>query len=71
MVRWGIVTAGKISSDFVNAIHSHPDKDMVVAAVAARNIDKATEFAKTYNIPQVFGSYQALAVSDTFGKFEN
>lgn len=64
-IRWGIVTAGKICHDFCNAFNSYPDKgDVVLAAVAARNQDKATEFAKLHKIPKVLPSYEALAASD-------
>ncbi|CAD0194934.1 unnamed protein product [Chrysodeixis includens] len=63
-LRWGIVSAGLISGDFANAMNTFPDKgDQVIAAVAARDISKAEEFAKTYNIAKVFGSYEALAKS--------
>ncbi|XP_013197064.1 trans-1,2-dihydrobenzene-1,2-diol dehydrogenase [Amyelois transitella] len=63
-IRWGIVCAGKICQDFVNAVNSYPDKgDQVIAAVAARNKERATEFAKQLNIPKVFDSYEAMAAS--------
>ncbi|VVC94896.1 trans-1,2-dihydrobenzene-1,2-diol dehydrogenase-like [Leptidea sinapis] len=64
-IRWGIVTAAKICHDFVNAFNSYPgDKgDAVIAAVAARDKSKATEFAKLHNIPKVFGSYKEMAES--------
>lgn len=70
-LRWGIVTAAKICHDFVNAFNSYPNKgDEVIAAVAARNPSKATEFAKMHNIPKVFESYQAMAASKDVGKFK-
>ncbi|CAH1639837.1 unnamed protein product [Spodoptera littoralis] len=63
-LRWGIVTAGKISNDFVNAFNSYPEKgDQEIVAVAARNKDRAEEFAKLHSIAKVFDSYQALANS--------
>ncbi|XP_061709092.1 trans-1,2-dihydrobenzene-1,2-diol dehydrogenase-like [Cydia pomonella] len=62
-VRWGIVSAGKISSDFVNAINSYPGNEQVVAAVAARDRSRAEEFAKLHNISNVFDSYKAMAES--------
>lgn len=68
-IRWGIVSAGKISNDFVNAVNSYPDKgDMVIVAVAARDKTKAAAFAKLHSIPQVFDSYEALAASDAIGE---
>lgn len=67
-LRWGIVTAGKISNDFVNALNSYPDKgDQEIVAVAARDKNRAAEFAKTHNIKKVFGSYQELARSNDIG----
>ncbi|KAI8422709.1 hypothetical protein MSG28_006475 [Choristoneura fumiferana] len=56
--------AGKICSDFVNAVNSYPGKgDQVIAAVAARDRSRAEEFAKLHNIATVFDSYQAMADS--------
>ncbi|XP_045459414.1 trans-1,2-dihydrobenzene-1,2-diol dehydrogenase-like isoform X1 [Melitaea cinxia] len=64
-IRWGIVSAGKISHDFVNAFNSFPDVgDQVIAAVAARDKSRANEFAKIHKIPKVFGSYNEMANSD-------
>ncbi|CAH2102316.1 unnamed protein product [Euphydryas editha] len=64
-IRWGIVTAGKISHDFVNAFNSFPDVgDQVIAAVAARDKSRAEEFAKTHKIAKVFNSYNEMANSN-------
>lgn len=70
-VRWGIVTAGRSSNDFVNAFNSFPEKgDQVVAAIAARDPRKAEEFADLHNIPIVFDSYKAMATStDVIGQY--
>ncbi|KAJ8736201.1 hypothetical protein PYW08_006857 [Mythimna loreyi] len=63
-LRWGIVTAGKISNDFVNAFNSYPDKgDQEIVAIAARDKNRAAEFAKIHNIAKVFDNYEALATS--------
>ncbi|XP_026497860.2 trans-1,2-dihydrobenzene-1,2-diol dehydrogenase-like [Vanessa tameamea] len=63
-IRWGIVTSGKISHDFVNAFNSFPDVgDQVIAAVAARDKSRAEEFAKTHKIAKVFASYDEMAMS--------
>lgn len=68
-LRWGIITAGKISQDFANAFCTYNDiGDQVIIGVAARNKDKAAEFAASYGIEKVFDSYQALAESKDIGK---
>lgn len=67
--RWGIVSVGKISDDFVNAFNSYPEKgDQVIAGVAARDASRAREFAKLFNIGKVFDSYQDMAASSDIGK---
>ncbi|XP_068626891.1 trans-1,2-dihydrobenzene-1,2-diol dehydrogenase-like [Battus philenor] len=64
-LRWGIVTAGHICHDFVNAFNSYPDKgDQVISAIASQDKEKAVKFAKTHGIAKVFDSYQAMAISD-------
>ncbi|CAH0727456.1 unnamed protein product, partial [Brenthis ino] len=63
-IRWGIVTSGKISHDFVNAFNSYPDiGDQVIAAVAARDKSRAEEFAKIHKIGKVFSTYNDMAKS--------
>ncbi|KAL0850999.1 hypothetical protein ABMA28_006892 [Loxostege sticticalis] len=53
-LRWGIVTAGKISHDFVNAFNSYPNVgEQIIAA-----------FAKLHKIGKVFDSYQKMAESN-------
>jgi len=59
--KWGIVSAGKISNDFVAAVRSANDGEHKFVAVAARNLASAEAFAKTHDIPQAYGSYEELA----------
>ncbi len=88
-IRWGILSAGKISSDFVKAIaitegagkfsneriesilfsaHAYPPHLTILpmksfaecAAVAARNGNKAAEFAQAHGIPKSYGNYDEL-----------
>lgn len=67
-IRWGIVSAGKISHDFVNAFNTYPDiGDQAIAAVAARDRSRAEEFAKVHNIKKVFDTYADLAKSNDIG----
>ncbi|XP_054273142.1 trans-1,2-dihydrobenzene-1,2-diol dehydrogenase-like isoform X1 [Macrosteles quadrilineatus] len=58
--RWGIISAGKIASDFVTAMKSLPSEDHTIIGVAARDKGRAEQFAKQHKIPLAFGSYQEL-----------
>ena len=60
-VRWGILSAGKISHDFVVGLKSLPETEHQVVAVAARSLESASKFAETHSIPRHYGSYQELA----------
>jgi dihydrodiol dehydrogenase / D-xylose 1-dehydrogenase (NADP) len=57
--RWGIVGAGLISSDFCTALKLAPGAK--IAAVAARSLTKANEFAAKHEIPKAYATYEALA----------
>ncbi|XP_073512568.1 trans-1,2-dihydrobenzene-1,2-diol dehydrogenase-like [Phyllobates terribilis] len=59
--RWGICSAGKISHDFVVALQTLPAQGHQVAAVAARDLERAKGFAQNHNIPKVYGTYEELA----------
>ncbi len=61
-VRWGILGAGGIASSLAADI-SRTDGH-VVAAVAARDADRAAEFARRYDAPRSFGSYDELYADD-------
>jgi len=56
--NWGVISAGKISHDFVNCLNQV--KEANVVAVAARNPDSAKNFAKEHKIAKSYGSYQEL-----------
>ncbi|KAG0725934.1 Trans-1,2-dihydrobenzene-1,2-diol dehydrogenase [Chionoecetes opilio] len=58
--RWGIVSSGLISSDFVSALKALPDEHRVVA-VAARSLQSAKEFAARHGIEKSYDSYSKLA----------
>lgn len=58
VIRWGILSAGKISSDFVKAIEITEGAECT--AVAARSKDRASEFAKTHGVSKSYGSYDEL-----------
>lgn len=57
-IRWGILSAGKISSDYVKAIAQTEGAESV--AIAARSAEKAASFAEAHGIPKSYGSYDEL-----------
>ncbi|KAG8433998.1 hypothetical protein GDO86_012380 [Hymenochirus boettgeri] len=59
--KWGICSAGKICNDFLVALETLPAKDHQAVAVAARDLEKAKEFAHIHKIPKAYGSYEELA----------
>ncbi|KAA0715283.1 Trans-1,2-dihydrobenzene-1,2-diol dehydrogenase [Triplophysa tibetana] len=61
LIRWGICSAGKISHDFTVALKTLSHQHHQVVAVAARDLKRAQEFARTHDIPRVHGSYEELA----------
>ncbi|WP_058302339.1 Gfo/Idh/MocA family protein [Gorillibacterium timonense] len=58
-VKWGILGAGWISGKFVRDLAYAEGAE--VAAVAARSLSKAEEFAAEHSIPRAYGSYEELA----------
>ena len=61
-VRWGILGAGGIASSLAADI-TRTDGH-VVAAVAARDGERAAEFARRYDAPRSYGSYDDLVADD-------
>ncbi len=59
-LRWGILSAGNISHDFVNSIATLNPEEHKVVAVAARNLSKAQAFADKHGIPKAYSSYEVL-----------
>ncbi|PYH45326.1 Gfo/Idh/MocA family protein [Aspergillus saccharolyticus JOP 1030-1] len=58
-IRMGLLGASNIAPESViNPAKSHPE--VIIAAVAARDADRAHQYAKRYNIPIVHASYQEL-----------
>jgi len=60
-LKWGIASAGKISHDFAVALSTLPEDEHSIVAVAARDLKRAEEFAKTFEIPKSYDSYEKLA----------
>lgn len=56
-LRWGIVSAGKICFDFCVSLSTLPKENHIVTHVAARSLERAKEFATTFDIESVSDSY--------------
>ncbi|RPD59640.1 NAD binding Rossmann fold oxidoreductase [Lentinus tigrinus ALCF2SS1-6] len=58
-LRIGILSTAMINSAaLINPAKSHGG--VIISAVASRNLDKAKKFAKQYDIPKAYGSYEEL-----------
>jgi predicted dehydrogenase len=57
-IRWGIIGASSIASDWVKSLQDVPGAS--VTAIAARDKDRAAAFADAHGIPKSYGSYQEL-----------
>ncbi|XP_003748342.1 trans-1,2-dihydrobenzene-1,2-diol dehydrogenase isoform X2 [Galendromus occidentalis] len=55
---WGILSAGKISHDFVTALRSLENHEVKV--VAAKNLDNAKKFAALHKIPVILDNYEDI-----------
>jgi predicted dehydrogenase len=56
-VRWAIVSTGRISADFVNALKLNGSQ---IVAVCSRTQESADAFGNLHNIPNRFGSIEAM-----------
>jgi predicted dehydrogenase len=57
-LRWGIISTGSIAHKFARGVLRSETGDLV--AVASRTEEKAREFARLYQMPRAYGSYEAL-----------
>jgi predicted dehydrogenase len=57
-VKWGILSTGNINRKVIPGAHASSKVDLV--SVASRDQARADEYAKTWEIPRAFGSYEAL-----------
>lgn len=58
-IRWGIFGPGAIAHSFAEGLKFVTDAELV--AVGSRDLTRAKDFAKKYQIPKAFGSYEELA----------
>lgn len=61
-VRWGLVSTARINRRLIPAIRA--SKRGQLAAVASRDFAKGQAYAKEWEIPRVFGSYEEMLASD-------
>lgn len=61
-VKWGIIGLGEIAHQFASAFQSDVAE---LVAVGSRSKEKATAFARQYNIPTAYGSYEDLYNDET------
>ena len=57
-LRWGLLSTARINRALIPAIRAGARSELV--AVASRDADRATEYARQWDIPQAFGSYEAM-----------
>ncbi|XP_034254346.1 trans-1,2-dihydrobenzene-1,2-diol dehydrogenase-like [Thrips palmi] len=62
-LRWGVACAGQICHDFLTAMGTLPAGDHQVVAVAARDMQRAKDFAALHKIPVAYASYEELAAN--------
>lgn len=61
-VRWGLLSTANINRRLIPAILASRYGEL--AAVASRDLEKGKAYAAKWEIPQVFGSYEAMLESD-------
>ncbi len=57
-LRWGIIAASAISSDWVKSLQDVPGAS--IEAIAARDLSRAQAYADAHGIPTAYDSYEAL-----------
>ena len=60
-IRWGLLSTARINRRVIPAIRASQRGELV--AVASRSLENAQTYAKEWEIPQAFGSYEAMLVS--------
>lgn len=61
-IRWGLVSTARINRRIIPAIRGSKRGELV--AVASRSQETASAYAREWEIPQAFGSYEAMLASD-------
>ena len=63
-VKWGIISTAHINRLVIPGAHESPKVDLV--GVASRDAARAEEYAKEWEIPRSYGSYEALLADPEF-----
>ncbi len=58
MIRWGIISTGRIANEFAEALGHLPDAE--IAAVGSRTIESARAFAEKHRARAAYASYEEL-----------
>jgi len=61
-VKWGIISTADINRKVIPGAHASPAVELV--AVASRDQAKADAYAKEWEIPRAYGSYEAMLADD-------
>lgn len=61
VLRWAVLGPGEIAHDFTSALLTHTDQ--VVVAVGSRSAARAESFARSFDIPRAYDSYDR-AIND-------
>lgn len=61
-LRWGLLSTARINRAVIPPIRASAHGEL--AAVASRDLAKAEAYAKEWNIPKAYGSYEALLAAD-------
>ena len=67
-LRWGIISAGKISQDFCAALQLLSKEDHEIIAIAARNLDDAKSLGLQYSVKYCYSDYKEVAQNPEVGK---
>jgi D-xylose 1-dehydrogenase (NADP+, D-xylono-1,5-lactone-forming) len=57
-VKWGVVSTADINRKVIPGAHASPEVDLV--AVASRDRSRAEDYARDWEIPRAYGSYEEL-----------
>jgi predicted dehydrogenase len=57
-VRWGVLSTAHINRKVIPAVHASEKADLI--AVASRDLRRAEEYAREWEIERAYGSYEAL-----------